>query len=176
MLISRSLLRSKPRNAPEPVTIANPVNAVMNEPQIIEGGLAVDDRGSVSFSNAFNFPGVKRFYMCENINSECIRAWHGHLKETKYAMVVQGTAIVAAVKMDDTKNPSRKNPIIRNVLSDKKPNLLFIPAGYANGFRFLTNGGKIIFFSTSTTEESKGDDYRFPVDYWGNEVWEVINR
>ena len=33
----------------------------MNKPTLIEGGLAVDDRGEVRFVNEFNFEGVKRF-------------------------------------------------------------------------------------------------------------------
>ncbi len=146
------------------------------EPFIIDGGVAVDDRGSLFFANTFDFKGVKRFYAVENFSTETIRAFHGHLKEAKYAFVIAGTAIVAAVKMDDTQNPNKGNKVNRFVLSDKKPSILYIPAGFANGFRFLSNTGKIIFFSTSTTEESKGDDYRFPADYWGKEIWEVVNR
>jgi hypothetical protein len=33
----------------------------MEETKVLNGGLAVDDRGSVSFVNDFNFEGVKRF-------------------------------------------------------------------------------------------------------------------
>ncbi|MDB5194416.1 MAG: putative sugar epimerase [Parcubacteria group bacterium] len=145
-------------------------------PTIIDGGIAVDDRGSLMFANPFDFKGVKRFYAVENFSTETIRAFHGHLKESKYAFVASGTAIVAAVAMDDTKEPNKGNAVQRFVLSSKKPCILYIPAGFANGFRFLTPHGKIFFFSTSTTEESKGDDYRFPADYWGSEVWEVIDR
>lgn len=143
---------------------------------MIEGGLAVDDRGSLTFANSFDFKDVKRFYVVENFSTETIRAFHGHLKEAKYAFVVSGTAIVAAVKMTNTTKPSKKEKVNRYVLSANKPGILYIPAGYANGFRFLTPNGKIIFFSTSTTEESKGDDYRFGADYWGNDVWTVVNR
>lgn len=146
------------------------------EPHLIDGGLAVDDRGTLSFANSFSFSDVKRFYMVENFSTDTIRAFHGHLKEAKYAFVVSGTAIVAAVKMINATKPSKKEKIHRYVLSANKPALLHIPKGYANGFRFLTEGGKIIFFSTSTTEESKGDDYRFPADYWGSEIWNVVNR
>ena len=149
----------------------------LTEPTLIEAGLAIDDRGSLWFANGFNFQGVKRFYMVENFSTDTIRAFHGHLKEAKYAFVVEGTAVVAAVSMNgNTKNPDKTNKVNRFILSDRKPSILNIPAGYANGFRFLTPTGKIIFFSTSTTEESKGDDYRFPADYWGKEVWEVVNR
>ncbi len=147
-----------------------------NEPVLIEGGCAVDDRGVLSFANGFDFNSVKRFYMVENFSTSTIRAFHGHKKEAKYVFVASGTAIVNLVHMDDELKPSKKNKVFRYVLSGNKPHVLFVPAGYANGFRFLTDGGKVLFFSTSNTEESKGDDYRFPADYWGNEIWEVINR
>jgi dTDP-4-dehydrorhamnose 3,5-epimerase len=62
------------------------------------------------------------------------------------------------------------------VLSDQKPGLVFIPPGYANGFRSLVPDTHILFFSTASLEESKGDDYRFPADYWGSQIWQVENR
>ncbi|MBI3638568.1 dTDP-4-dehydrorhamnose 3,5-epimerase family protein, partial [Candidatus Wolfebacteria bacterium] len=145
-------------------------------PTLIEGGLGVDDRGAVSFVNGFNFSGVKRFYVVKNFSPETIRAFHGHKNESKYAFVVSGSAILAAVEMDDTEKPDKNNKIYRFTLSAKKPSALFIPAGYANGFKPLEDGTKIIFFSTATLEESKGDDFRFPYDYWGKEVWMVENR
>jgi len=34
----------------------------------------------------------------------------------------------------------------------------------------------VIFFSTADINETQGDDYRFPYNYWGSEIWEVENR
>jgi dTDP-4-dehydrorhamnose 3,5-epimerase len=34
-----------------------------SEPRLIQGAVVVDDRGSVSFVNDFDFAGVKRFYV-----------------------------------------------------------------------------------------------------------------
>lgn len=152
----------------------------MNEkpqaPMLIEGGIAVDDRGQLSFVNGFSLDGVKRFYQVQNFSNDVIRAWHGHMKEAKYVYVVSGSAIVAAVEIDDTKKPSEKKPVSRFVLSARKSSILHIPAGFANGFKSLEDGTVLIFFSTSSLEESKGDDYRFPHDYWGNDIWEIVNR
>ena len=146
------------------------------ELQLIEGGIGVDDRGTLNFVNEFNFYGVKRFYQVQNFNTATIRAFHGHLKEAKYVYVSKGSAIVAAVKLDDIKSPSKNQKVNRYILSDRKPQILFIPPSYANGFRPLEEDTRIVFFSTSSLEESKGDDYRFLADYWGNEIWEVENR
>lgn len=148
----------------------------MSEIKIIEGGMGIDDRGTVSFVNAFGFSDVKRFYMVSNFNLETIRAFHGHEKEGKYVFVSKGSIILCAVKMDDKIKPNKNNPVSRFILSARKPMIVFLPPGFANGFRSLESDTQVIFFSTSTLEESKGDDYRFPADYWGEKIWQTENR
>lgn len=123
--------------------------------KIINGGIFVDDRGTLRFVNGFNFKDVKRFYQVENHERGFIRAWHGHKKEGKYVYVVKGSAWIGVVDMDKLHND-------RYILSDKKPQILYIPPGNYNGFQTLEEDTIIIFFSTTTTEESKGDDYRVP--------------
>ena len=146
------------------------------EPTLIAGGFAVDDRGQVSFVNGFAFDPIRRFYLVENFSTEVVRAFHGHLKEEKFVLVVSGSAVVAAVRFDDPLNPNRDAKPQRFVLSDRQPKILFIPAGYANGFRTLEPRTRIMFFSTATLEESAKDDYRFPYDHWGKDVWKVEFR
>jgi dTDP-4-dehydrorhamnose 3,5-epimerase-like enzyme len=145
-------------------------------PTLIKGGLAVDDRGQVSFVNGFSFAKIQRFYMVENFSTEVVRAFHGHLKEEKFILVVGGAAIVAAVKLDDPSSPNRNAKPLRFVLSERQPQILHVPAGFANGFRPLEPKTRIVFFSTAALEDSAKDDYRFPHDYWGKEVWEVEFR
>ena len=141
---------------------------------LVVGNLSVDDRGVVSFVNDFDFLGVKRFYTVSNHRNGFIRAWHGHLKEAKAIIVLQGSALVCAVEMNDSKNPNRDNPITRHVLTGNNPSALYIPAGYANGFKTLTSDAIVLVFSSTTLEESMGDDYRFEYDYWN--PWEVVPR
>jgi dTDP-4-dehydrorhamnose 3,5-epimerase len=144
------------------------------EPRLIEGGLAVDDRGSLSFVNAFDFAGVRRFYAVQNHRAGFVRAWHGHRREQKYVTVLVGSAVVAAVKLDDWVNPRKDLPVHRYVLSAEKPAVLHIPAGYANGFMTLTAEARLVFFSTASLEESREDDVRFDACYWN--PWQVVER
>jgi dTDP-4-dehydrorhamnose 3,5-epimerase-like enzyme len=146
----------------------------MDKPTLISGGIAVDDRGSVSFVNDFEFSKVKRFYQVANHKQGFVRAWHGHKKEGKFVLVTSGSALVAAVKVDNWDNPSKDLKPEKFVLTANKPSVLFIPAGYANGFMSLTLDAKLMFFSTLTLEESKGDDFRYPARLWN--VWEVEER
>ena len=145
-----------------------------NEIKIIKGGLAIDDRGEVSFVNEFTFDKVKRFYCVENHNSGFIRAWHAHKIEAKYVSVISGSALVGAVKITDWQNPNINVDVFRCVLSAKQPEILYIPSGYANGFKTLTSNTKLIFYSTATIEESKVDDYRYDSRMW--DIWNIPER
>lgn len=144
------------------------------EVKLLEGGLAVDDRGQISFCNALDMTSVRRFYIVANHQAQFVRAWHGHKSEAKFVFVVSGAAIVAAVKVDDWKNPDKAARAQRFVLSEKKPAVLSIPPGYANGFKTLVPDTKIMFLSTATLDESSRDDYRFDALYWN--PWEVEPR
>lgn len=141
--------------------------------KIFSGGLATDKRGQVSFVNDFNFKDVKRFYQIKNSPSEPIRAFHGHMKEAKYFYVASGSILLAAVRLDNPKNPSKSNPVSRNIISAKNPTVVRIPIGYANGFKSLEKNTVVLIFSTSSLSESQGDDYRYPADYWGKDIWKV---
>ena len=88
--------------------------------------------------------------------------------------VVQGSALICAVKVGDWASPSRTAQIHRHVLSAPKPSVLFIPAGYANGFMSLSEDAKLMFFSTATVEESRNDDIRFHSRHW--DPWPVVER
>jgi len=145
-----------------------------NEVQLIEGSLAVDDRGAVSFVNGFDFHGVKRFYAVTNHKAGFIRAWHAHRHEAKYVTVLQGTAVIGTVKVDDWDKPSKDSTVHRYVLSARKPSIVYIPGGYANGFMSLTADTIVVFFSTATIAESLEDDVRYNARYW--DIWEVVER
>jgi dTDP-4-dehydrorhamnose 3,5-epimerase len=143
-------------------------------PELLQGGLAVDDRGEVAFVNDFSFDHVKRFYTVANHRQGFVRAWHGHRHESKYVTAVSGAVIAACVEIDDWSSPSPELEVQRFVLSERSPSVLFIPAGYANGFMTLTPDAKVMFFSTGTLEWSADDDIRFPAHYW--DPWVVEER
>ena len=146
------------------------------QPKFIAGGIATDERGSVRFVNSFDFASVRRFYHITNASLASARVWHGHKRERKWVYVAKGSAIVAAVEFDHDTQPSKTKTVHRFVLSDEQPGILAIPAGYANAFRILKPETVLLFFSSSTVEESVKDDFRFPPDYWGEELWNVEHQ
>jgi dTDP-4-dehydrorhamnose 3,5-epimerase len=146
----------------------------MNEPRLMEGGLHVDDRGELAFANTFDFRGIKRFYTVSTHRAGTVRAWHGHKLESKHFFATGGALLVCCVAVDNWSKPSKTLPIRRFVLSERRPAVLEIPAGYANGFMSLTDGSGIIVFSTATLAESESDDFRFPARYW--DPWSTQDR
>jgi len=144
------------------------------EPTLIKGGKAVDDRGSLGFVNDFLINDFKRFYTVENHEQGFIRAWHGHMKESKAIIAIKGSILVGAVQMTDTTNPDKNQAVSRFVLSSDAPSVLVVPAGFANGFKTLSKDAIVLFLSSSTLEDSQGDDFRFPFDYWN--PWTIEPR
>ncbi len=134
--------------------------------QLIEGGLHVDVRGSVAFVNDFNFKGVDRSYVicCHRPHER--RGWVGHQREQKWFWAIQGIALIAAVEPDNWDLPTNNLPVERFVLSATKPQVLYVPAGYATGSVNLSADTILMVFSSGKIEDAKMDDYRFSVDTW----------
>ncbi len=145
-----------------------------NEPTLLKGGLAVDDRGEVTFVNDFAFEGVKRFYAIRNHEVGFVRAWHGHRREAKFMTVTEGDMLICAVRIDDWDKPDKNAKVHRFVLSARTPSVLHIPAGFANGSMSLSAGARLMVFSTSTLQDSLNDDIRFEARLWN--PWKIEER
>ena len=145
-----------------------------DEPRLIVGGSATDDRGTLYFVNDFDPSTCHRSYVVTNHSAGFVRAWHGHRKEGKYVTVLRGAAIVAAVRVLDWNNPDKNAKVHRYVLSERTPSVLFVPPGYANGAMSLTSDTMIQYFSTATLADSKGDDIRIDARFWN--PWQVEER
>ena len=64
-----------------------------NQPTLVKGGVAFDDRGSVSFVNDFDLAPVRRFYVVRNHEPGFVRAWHAHREEAKFITAVEGKQV-----------------------------------------------------------------------------------
>jgi len=135
-----------------------------------------DDRGTfVSFfDNAHMICGdekkpTKRVYYIYSYGRHVVRGFHFHQHEWKNFIIVNGSAQFVAL---DPENPGE---VFTFVSSSRKPNLVVIPAGYANGWMSLEDETILICASSSTLEESINDDIRFDPNKWGD-VWTVKKR
>jgi len=149
-------------------------HVVRKKPDLIQGSIFVDDRGLVSCVNSFDLTDIQRFYMVKNHEAGFIRAWHCHMEESKYVMVLSGAAILALVYVEDPENPPTDPKIHRYVLSSSTPAVLWVPPSYAHGAKTLTVDTKMIFFSDASLAESQKDDFRFDAFQW--DPWSVVPR
>ena len=136
------------------------------KPKLFKTKIAKDSRGSLSFMNELNLLKVKRFYIVQNNKNKFIRAWHGHMEEEKFMICIKGKALIKAVRISNTKRPSKKSKIFTFKLDALSSNFVHIPAGYANGTQSLSKNMKLLVLSTSSLKESIKDDFRYPENYW----------
>jgi dTDP-4-dehydrorhamnose 3,5-epimerase len=150
---------------------------MIQKPNLIQGGKFVDDRGTLTFWNAWDMLGIRRAYQVQNHRAGFIRAFHGHEREEKFVCVSQGAALVILTPLYTLDTIETVPPVLTKfVLSSEAPAILHIPAGYYNGFKTLTDNTTLTFYSTSTVEESQGDDIRQPWDVFGKEIWQENYR
>jgi dTDP-4-dehydrorhamnose 3,5-epimerase len=135
-------------------------------PSLIPGGRHVDERGALSFVNGFDFKGVDRFYWVQAAQANVFRGWVGHQREHKWFTVVQGEGLVAVVRPDDWRRPSKDLLVTRYALSAGSPQVLHVPPGHATGSVNLTPDTILMIFSSGKIEDAKRDDFRFPVEQW----------
>tara|TARA_B100000989_G_scaffold125526_1_gene93056 strand:- start:15377 stop:15799 length:423 start_codon:yes stop_codon:yes gene_type:complete len=138
----------------------------MIKPLLYEGGVSFDQRGSVSYNNKLLLNKVKRFYVVQNKKNNFVRAWHGHKNEAKYIMCIKGRLKVSAVKIKNFKKPNKKSKVYSWIINEKKPSVVYIPPGHANGTKSLLKGTKIFVLSTLSLEKSLKDDFRFVKNFW----------
>ena len=138
----------------------------MNKAAIIEGAKHSDLRGTLHFYNDVDLSPVKRFYISEHPDTEIVRAWQGHQRETKWFHVISGKFKIALVRPDDWLNPRHDLSVEEFVLSEMNNQVLIIPGGHASGFKAIDPGSRIMIFSDFSLAESQNDDFRFDKNIW----------
>jgi dTDP-4-dehydrorhamnose 3,5-epimerase-like enzyme len=145
----------------------------MVTPECITLKVSSDDRGYfVPITNALPeeiTKAIKRVYVVGNFGKGVIRGFHYHEKEIKVFFIAKGSSKFVAINKN---NPEDKHIF---VTSDRNPQLIIIPPGYANGWMSLEEDTILMCVSTSTFEESIKDDLRFDPYTWGD-VWSVKGR
>ena len=158
----------------EPKRPSNSHKMNIQKISLVPAGIHADERGSLTFFNTFDMSSVKRCYIIEHPDTGIIRAWQGHRWEQKWFHVIAGAFKLAVVKPDNWQKPSAALKPEVYELGTGQPAILYVPGGYATGFRALQNHARMIVFSDATVAESQKDDYRFDKNLW-SEIW-ITNR
>ncbi|WP_313260725.1 WxcM-like domain-containing protein [Sphingobacterium sp.] len=136
--------------------------------QVIQGGIAKDQRGQIRFVNDFDMENVKRFYLIQNKDLNLIRGWRAHKIEQRWFYVLSGRFNLAVVQIDDWSCPS-KHLLINEIIMDSEENkLIHIPAGYGTAIRALDVDNELLVFADYDLDHSQYDDYTYNLDYFVN--------
>lgn len=141
----------------------------MHSDFLISGKIFQDERGTMRFFNELNMSEIARFYEITPANQVIIRAWQGHRREKKWFYCLSGSFVVNIIEIHDFKNPSKDLIPVRLEVDSSNPEILTVPDGFVTGIKATSNNARLQVFSNATLDESKKDDFRFPVDYWSAE-------
>ncbi len=122
---------------------------------------------------------IKRVYTVINQQAGIVRGFHYHEKEWKLFTILNGSAKFVALNPNVPDAESDPLAVYNSaktfVSSTRVPKLIIVPPLWANGWISLEPNTILLCLSSSTTEESKADDKRFPPNKWGD-VWSVKSR
>ena len=139
---------------------------MQNKSSIINGGFFEDFRGRLDYLNDFDLSKIKRMYFTTNSEVGFFRGWQGHKIESRWFFCVKGRFEVKLVEIDDWENPSVILEPKVYILEEKKPQVLYIPYGYINGFSSLEKSSKLMILSNYNLGENTNDDVRFESNKW----------
>ncbi len=133
---------------------------------LIQGSAFSDDRGVINFFNSFNMSEIVRMYEISPSNITIKRGWQGHKAEKKWFYCHTGSFVVNLIKLDNFESPSDHLKPKNLILNGDDPRVLEISGGYATAFKAIEESSKLLVFSNFSLEESKNDDFRYPIEKW----------
>ena len=123
------------------------------KPELIQGGVHTDARGTLRFCNGFDMSAVKRFYTISNSAEQPVRGWIGHKKETKWFFPLRGRTVI------EVENFNRVDRVERVEMDAERPCVLKVPPG--NWFCIKQDGNsEVMIFSDCKVGEFENDDFR----------------
>ena len=134
------------------------------KPQIIKGGISVDNRGKIFHNNNFDLSLIKRIYLVENINVDYLRGWKGHLVEKRWFFCSYGIVEVHVTNIDCFKR--RKPKIFKFELSDENLNVLYVPEGFATLIKQKKPKSRVVAMSDYLLNTSNDENLRWNIDYF----------
>jgi dTDP-4-dehydrorhamnose 3,5-epimerase-like enzyme len=129
-----------------------------------------DERGSIEFCNEFDMSAVIRFYKVTHADTETVRAWQLHYKEHKWFVCTAGSFDFRLVPLTDVDCQLllalgfvKQGDSYSINLTSKVSQVVFVPAGFANGFRALERNSSLTVYSNLSLAEAKLDNDRAEV-------------
>lgn len=138
----------------------------MSAIKFIQGGISMDNRGQISHVNDLEMNEIQRFYVIYQKDPAVVRAWHAHRQEKKWFYAIKGAFTGAFVKIDDWQNPSSDLKAEMFELTAENSRILYVPEGYANGFKASEPDSILLVFSNKILVEAVKDSWRYYSKMW----------
>ena len=141
---------------------------MIDDINIISGGIHSDARGSIEFVNDFDMSPIKRFYIIKHNDIETLRGWRAHRIEQRWFYVLNGGFQLKLVKIDDWNSPSTHLPAQEHLLLESQKQVFHIPSGYATCLKALEENSKLLVLADFGIEHASNDNYLYPLDYFSH--------
>lgn len=138
-------------------------------PQSLKGNRHEDERGIITFNNAFDASQIKRIYTIENHSTTFIRGWQGHKVEQRWFAAMKGAFKISVIEVDDFENPSIDLLAKTYILTTEGLNILHIPAGHITAIQALETNSKLLVMADYGLGVVK-DEYRYPLNYFRTQL------
>lgn len=106
---------------------------------------------------------VKRMYVTTNKTTERVRAWMAHRVESRWLSCSFGAFEVQIIPVIDWEKPVASERRLTFTLTFETPQVLYIPPGYAIGFKASVEKSIMLIFSDYSMGEIE-DNYKFSVE------------
>jgi dTDP-4-dehydrorhamnose 3,5-epimerase-like enzyme len=133
----------------------------------IEGKRHQDERGIITFNNAFDASQVKRIYTIENHTTDFIRGWQGHKIEQRWFACMNGSFEISVIQIDNFDVPSKDLTVKKYQLNDETLTYLHIPSGCITAIQSKEAHSKLLILADFGLGEIS-DEYRYNLDYFNN--------
>lgn len=134
---------------------------------MLKGNKFQDERGTVTYNNAYDASEVKRIYTIENASTDFIRGWQGHKIEQRWFACMSGKFRIGVIKIEDFDQPLPTLEPAYFELNAEQLDFLHIPAGNITSVQSLEENSKLLILSDYFLGEIE-DEYRFPLEYFKN--------
>jgi len=140
------------------------MNTAKNNAKILlkKGSESSDERGIILHNNTFDFSPIRRSYIIENKDLNCLRGWKGHRIENRWFICVKGIIRVYITSIIDLQHKNKSYKYFE--LNEKEMDVLFVPAGHATLIKQITANSRIMAFSDWLIGKSDDEDLRWPND------------
>lgn len=103
---------------------------------------------------------IKRMYTTTHKDTHSIRAWMAHQIESRWFVCTTGTFIVKLVKVVDFARKTPAEEVVSFTLNADDPTVLFVPPGYASGFKAEVENSQVLLLADYAFNEIN-DSYKF---------------